>query len=390
MMAPNNKSVSGVICAVLALLAMVGWAPRAMAQSTILPTETVPIPSGITRVGVPNQFELKLWQKLPSKFYFTSSVETTFRIETNPFQTATKRTILHSELPLGSILQRTLPKKSKFRNVDTAAKFGFRTITDKQEQAILQEVAHATAFDNVYRVNPNVTAGWSLTPNTQVFGTYFLIRDSLFNSSTLNSTTQAVGIGAQYTKMLGKRTSFQPQYTMREMYQTGQPNVFDYLPGETLQYTVTPNLIVFENSLLQLRFKHFMGEPMREIDPFHTIGLFYTKGRWTFSATGTLVQNFRHQFGRNALEPINNNSIILDFEVDRQIFPSLPSLQAIIRAEPVYNFTSRETTGLAGMDFRLYYGIRLSASKPALAGNIDQLRKRYLQSSVPAPKDISD
>ena len=394
MVISRSKSLDVGRCAVLAFLALLGWAQEAAAQgagTTVLPTETVPIPTTVQRFTAPNQLELKLWQKLPAKFYYNTSVETTFRIETNPFQTATKRTIMHRELPPGSVFQNTLPEHSRFRNHATAASEGLNVIADKQEQAILRAISHANAFDNVYRVNPNATAGWSFTPNTQVFGTYFLIRDCLMRSSTLNSTTQAVGLGGQYTMALGKRASIQPQITMREMYQTGQPNVLDYLPAVTLQYAVTPNLIVYQNSLLQVRFKHFINGPMREIDPFYTVGAFYTRGRWSFSASGTFLQNFRKQFGHNALETVNNDSIVLDFEADRQVLPSLPALQAIIRAEPVYNFNSNETSGLAGMDFRLYYGIRVSAAKPALAASMDQLRKRYLQSkNVPTASQISD
>jgi hypothetical protein len=374
--------------AAVALWVLIVCTPKVVAQTTVLPTETVPIPSASSRFTPPNQLELKVLQRLPAKFYFNSSIEATFRLETNPFQTATKRTIVHRELPVGTILQQTLPEKSPYRNHPFAAAAGFNVIDTQQQKAILQQIAHASAFDGVNRANPNVTAGWAFTPNTQVFGTYFLIRDSLFRSSSLNSTTQAVGLGIQHTIQLGKRASIQPQFTMREMYQTGQPNVFDYLPAVTLQYAITPNMIVYENSLAQIRFKNFLGDPMREIDPFHTIGFFYTRGRWSVTGSATFLQNFRHQFGKYALEPINNDSFVLDLEVDRQIFPSLPALQAIIRAEPVFNFNSNETTGLAGMDFRLYYGIRLSASKPAIAGNIQQLRNRYLQ-SAPSAKDIS-
>jgi hypothetical protein len=382
----GNWKPSSTAAGTLGLLTL--CVPGALAQTTVLPTETVPIPSATNRFTPPNQLELKIMQRLPARFYFNSSVETTFRLETNPFQTATKRTIEHRELPIGTILQQNLPEKSPFRNHDTAAAAGFNVIATPAQKSILQQIAHASAFDSVYRANPNVTAGWAFTPNTQVFGTYFLIRDSLMRSSSLSSTTQAVGMGIQHTIPLGKKASLQPQFTMREMYQSGQPNVFDYLPAVTLQYAITPNLIAYENSLAQIRFLHFIGDPMREIDPFHTIGFFYTRGRWTVTGSATYLQNFRHQFGRYALEPINNDSFVLDLEVDRQIFPSLPALQAIIRAEPVYNFNSNETTGLAGMDFRLYYGIRLSASKPAIAANIQQLRNRYLQ-SAPSAKDIS-
>ena len=36
-------------------------------------------------------FQLRVLQKLPARFYFTSSTETSFRYESNPFQFPTKR-----------------------------------------------------------------------------------------------------------------------------------------------------------------------------------------------------------------------------------------------------------------------------------------------------------
>ena len=324
------------------------------AQGTILPTDINRQTSGQGR-NTGNKFELKLLRKLPAAFYLDANVESSFRTETNPFQYPTKRTILHREVPFGTDISQ---------------------LGQTEISAINQEVAAASSFNGVFRVNPNITVGWSPTGQTQYFATYFLIRDSLLKNSSLNSTTQAIGFGAQHTIQLGKKASIQPQLTIREMYQTEQIPVLDYLPAVTVSYNNTQQLTTYITAMLQCRFKHFVIDPMRELDPFYTVGCSYQKGRWSFSANGTFNQNFRHQYGPDALLPINNYSMICDFEADRQLFSKLSGVQAFVRAEPVWNFSSNETNGLSGMDFRLYYGIRTSVGKPALTGTMDQLRQQ--------------
>ena len=338
--------------------ALAGLSPAAFGQgNTVLPTDTVKSITNLRGTGIGKTFQLRLWQRLPARLYFNSSVETTFRLETNPFQYPLKRTLLNNaRAALGPTLDDGGPE---------------------EKQAVLEEVDRTGKPDTVYRINPNFTAGWSVTPNTQVFATYFLIRDSVIHSSSLNSTTKALGIGAQTNITLSSKASLQPQIVVRELYQTQQTPSLDYLPTATMQYQFTPNLVGYLNGLLQLRFKHFISGSVREIDPFYTAGLNYQRGRWSFLASGTFVQNFRKQFGNAAIVPENNYSYVLDFEIDRQISKSLPGLQAIVRAEPVYNFHSHATPGLAGMDFRLYYGLRLTAVKPPLNATIDQLRQRY-------------
>jgi hypothetical protein len=333
-------------------------APHAVAQGTILPTDVVPIQSNLERRKPPNRLQLRMLQRLPASLYVNASFETTFRMETNPYQFPLKRTLLHDEIPQGQT---------------------FNTLSASDQTSLLRDLSSVAAFDNVYRANPSITAGWSPTSNTQFYTTYFLLRDSLMTHTSLNSTVQAIGIGAQHIWYLGNHVSIQPQMTIRELYQTEEPNVTDYLPAVTAQYQWTPNFTTYINSLLQYRQKHFVDGPGRELDPFHTVGLQWQRGRWTFLASGTFLQNFRQPFGGNAILPNNNYSVVCDFEIDHQISPQIPGLQAIIRAEPVYNFHGHATPGIAGMDFRLYYGVRLTAAKPAINDTVRQLRKRYRQ-----------
>jgi hypothetical protein len=339
-----------------------------MAQGTVLPTDITPTQANLQRRRPPNHFELRLLEKLPASFFVNANAETTFRIETNPYQFPLKRTLLHKEIPPGT---------------------QFSQFTKADQKDILEELNSVAKFDNVYRINPSITAGWSPTGATQYFVTYFLLRDSLMRHTSLNSTTQAIGIGAQHTWFVGKKTSIQPQITIRELYQSDEPNVLDYLPAITAQYMFSNNLVTYVNVLYQMRMRHFVGGPGREMNPFYTEGLQYNRGRWTFLASGTFLQNFRQPFGKEALIQQNNYSWVCDFEVDRQISEKLPGVQAIIRAEPVYNFHGKATPGLAGMDFRLYYGVRISAAKPAFPDTLKMLRQRYQRAAYTQQSSMS-
>jgi hypothetical protein len=332
--------------------------PKAWSQgTTVLPTDTLPLPTrhkGPSYVEL-NAHEVKFLQKLPAKFYLNAINESTFRLETNPFQN---------------------PPKSSLSFLLNNAQAASNTST---VQSIEQELSQVNLSQQVFREAPNITAGWQFTPRLSVYSNYFAIRDDLLQSSLLNSTTQSVGGGAQYDMPLGKGFDLQPNFQFREFYQTGQPDVFDYLPAITLTKAVGQHTQVYANSLLQLRGLQPFVAPNREIDPFYTVGFQRTQGLWQFSGSSTFFQNFRKPFGRNAFAPVNGYGIVCDFEVARQLFKRIQGLQTFVRAEPVWNFHSDATPSLSGFDFRLFYGIRATLSKPALTGQMQQIRQRLLQ-----------
>src|SRR4030095_14428211 len=171
----------------------------------------------------------------------------------------------------------------------------------------------------------------------------------------------------------------------RELYQLHQQPVFDFLPAATFSYILTPRTVLFANALLQLRGKRYFQAPTREIDPFYTFGFLHQRGGWAFSNTATFVQNFREPFRRNATIPVNNYSWILDFEVARRLVKQLPGLQAFVRAEPIYNFHSHNSACLAGVDFRLFWGLRFSLGKPALTAALEQIRQQLQEQEAPPP-----
>jgi hypothetical protein len=112
----------------------------------------------------------------------------------------------------------------------------------------------------------------------------------------------------------------------------------------------------------------------------------HQRGNWSFSNTATFVQNFRQPFPEATIRA-TNYSMICDFEIARRIIKQVPGLQAFIRAEPIWNFHSHNRLGLAGQDFRLFYGIRMSLGKPPLTAALQQIREQLeeQETSPPAP-----
>lgn len=321
-------------------------------SSTILPTDTLPLPAVQNRMTFAENLRLRVLQKLPSRFYFNGTVETSIRDETNPFQ-----------FPKKESLMRQLPPPAIWRQLNVF------------QQAQLYDIVGLVARNNaVFRVLPNVTAGWTLTPKTRVYGNYFMIRDQLNHSIQLNTVIHSIGMGVQQDIPITSRGNMQAEFQWRELYQLHQQPVFDFLPGFTFSYVLTPRIVLFANTIMQMRGKAFFQAPTKELDPFYTWGALYQKNGWTFSASTTLVQNFRHPFRRNSVIPVNNYSFISDFEISRRIIKQMPGLQAFVRAEPIWNFHSRNTPGLSGMDFRIFWGARIAMVKEALTSALQQLR----------------
>ena len=332
-------------------------------SSTIIPTDTLPLPAVQNRLSFAENLQLRILQKLPARFYFNSTCELSTRYETNPFQFPKKRSLLHQLPPPGII----------------------RILNSFQQAQINDIIGLANNDDVVFRVLPNVTAGWTLTPKTRLYANYFMIRDQLAHSVRLNTVIHSIGGGIQQDFPITSRGNLQAEFQFRELYQLHQQSVFDFLPGLTFSYVLTPRVVLFANALLQLRSKAFFQAPTKEIDPFYTWGGLYQRNGWTFSASSTFVQNFREPFRRNASIPVNNYSFICDFEISRRIIKELPGLQAFVRAEPIYNFHSHNRPGLSGMDFRMFFGMRMAMAKPALTSALEQLRQQLEEQETVPP-----
>jgi hypothetical protein len=325
-------------------------------RSTVLPTDVVPLPLPEERRAVGESLKFRIFQKLPSRFYMNATCETSGRIETNVFQFPTKRQILNS-----ATFNRGVP---------------FGALSGEDQLALGAAVDRASQADSVYRVTPNITAGWALGPNTRVFGNYFYLRDKLARFNTLNTYINQVGTGIEHNISLPKRANLELQFMTRELWQVNADPVFDYIPSTTLSIPIRNNTIAYFNALAQFRSLNFFGAVNREIDPFFTIGALHQRGTWSYSANMTYLVNFRRGF-KDASIDVNSQTIICDFEIAKQLFKKIPGFQGFIRAEPVYNFGTDNLPGLAGMDFRLFYGVRGAVSKPPLVGTIQLLKQRY-------------
>lgn len=331
---------------------------------SIIPTDVVPLPAAEERLSFGENLQLRILQRLPARLYFNGSVESTFRLETNPFQ---------------------FPKKSIFINRNFPPPPVFAQLNAFQQNDFFRQLSFINAFDVVFRVLPNVTIGWTLTPRTRVFGNFFMIRDSLMHNVQLNTTIFSVAYGIQQDIPISRRGNLQVECQARELMQQNGTPVFDLLPALTFSYIMTPRLVLFANTLLQARGRGYFKPATRELDPFFTFGGLYQRGGWSVSATGTYVQNWREMYGANASIPINNQSWILDFEVARRLFKELSGLQAFVRAEPIWNFGSHQTPGLAGFDYRFFWGLRMAMGKPPLTAALNQIRQQLEETEGEPP-----
>ncbi len=251
--------------------------------------------------------------------------------------------------------------------------------------------------DYAFRALPNVSLGYNVFKNTSVYANYFVIKDIFARdySSISFPTTQSLSWGIQHNKQLGQRTTLQYNFQARELWQTSHLRQFDFLPGVTLTYPITPNNIVWFSTLLQLRGGSYFVAPTREIDPFYTLGYMHQHGMWMLVINDTLVTNFRHPPFNDAIPRQSNMSMIADIEINHPVINKFPSLLAFIRAEPIWNWDSQKAPGISGFDFRFYGGLRLSISKPSYYAAMDTMRQQLMQqepktkspSTSPGPAD---
>lgn len=322
--------------------------------STVLPTDALPSVVELRQRTAFENLQTKLLQKLPAKLYATGTIETSFRYETNPFQFPTKRKLLRTSFPPPPI---------------------FRQLNVFQQSQFYNVLGLVNNDDVVFRALPNITVGWALTPSTRVGGNYFCIRDQLSHNTQLNTIVQSLGGFVQHDFRLSSKANVLVDLQARELLTLHQLPQFDFLPTTTFSYVLSPTWVTYASAILQLRGRKPFQAPTREIDPFYTVGSVYQRRGWVFLASGTFFQSFREPFRQNAVINKDSYSIILDFEISRRVLPSIPGLQAFVRAEPIYNFHSNGTPGLAGMDFRMFYGLRMSAVKKPISSVINQIRE---------------
>ncbi len=303
---------------------------------TVLPTDVNPQIFSSERSMLTRDMQFAILKRLPARMWFNMVTETSQRLETNVFFT-----------------------------------------TNRPRQ------------DYVYRILPNISLGYNIFSKTAVYCNWFLIKDVFASHWQLSKpVTQSLSLGFRQDIPIFKKTNLQFDFQARELWQAPHFQQADLLPAINLTQIIKPNFVLFGSSLLQLRSHYYFQGATREIDPFWSGGLLYRRGQWNFTATATYVANFRN---RNAVPPINNQSMICDFELSRPVSPKIPSMVTFIRAEPVWNWGAPgNPPGLSGFDFRLFGGIRVAVNKPAYNASVDYLRKQLLEMEKQPPTNPTE
>jgi hypothetical protein len=296
----------------------------------ILPTDVTPVGINEERGLLSPWQRFRILQKLPARFWFTSTTEVSQRLDTNVFFT-------HNNYKP----------------------------------------------DYAFRVLPNLTLGYNLLKNTSVYANYFVIKDTFADHTSLNfPTTQSLGWGLVQDMQLGKKVNAQFNFMVRELWQTAGVRQSDLLPSVNITQALSRNTALFYNVVLQMRSGEYFEGPTRELDPFFTVGMVRRHGLWGFVASNTYVWNVRGPTFHNSIPEQSNMTMIGNLEVYRPVFKQFPSLVAFVRAQPIWNWDSHDAPGLSGFDFRLFTGLRLQFGKRSYLASMQQLKKQILETET--------
>lgn len=288
---------------------MIAQAAEGSPTSAAVDLAPVKLPERTTAVGNFDQFKTGMLYKLPARMFLNATVENSLRLETNVFQTS--------------------------RN--------YRQ-------------------DMIYRVLPNVNIGYALTRRTRVFGNYFFLRDQYTRDAhTLSRNIHSFSINGSHDIPLNEKTTLTLNMAGRQLLLSrGQP-LSDLLPGFQLVRRVGSSAIIYGGVLGQIRFRNTLGK-FQEGDQFYSVGGMYRTPRWLFLWDNTFITNFGNQRLRQGP---NNQNFIMTLEANYKISPKLPVL-AFFRAEPIFNTGGGSAPGFAGVNVRIYGGLKLEMNKPAI------------------------
>lgn len=231
--------------------------------------------------------------------------------------------------------------------------------------------------DYVYRILPNITAGYDIAKNTSIYTNYFMLKDVFAGRPQLSfPTNQSLALGIRHQIPVGSKANLQFDFQARELWQLPHVRQADFLPGATYTRVLSPRSVAFVNFILQLRGREYFVAPTREIDPFYTIGYLHSYGSWVLSSAVTLVTNFRHPPFNDAIPPYSNNAIVADIEISHPVTKKIPNLVAFARAEPIWNWDSKGFPGISGYDFRFFTGLRYTLIKPSFYNQTAKLRQQ--------------
>ncbi|MGD9680679.1 MAG: hypothetical protein AB7W16_05790 [Candidatus Obscuribacterales bacterium] len=279
-------------------------------------------PVDLTPVSLPRRspnfnrldsFEAGVLYRLPTRLFFSSTVENSLRAETNIFQTE--------------------------RNATT---------------------------DMIYRVLPNTTLGYALTRTTRVACNYFFLRDQYteFNKP-LSRNFHSVGFILSQDIPNRSKYNINLNFMSRGLFATmdylDESFFNDLLPQLGISRPVSNrfgNGVVYLNILGQIRFREVLSK-FQEGDQFYSLGYVHWRGPWQFLFDTTLNNNF----GSKRLRLGNDNQVfILTQEIARRVHPRI-NLQTFVRSQEIYNMGASSSPGYAGFNYRIFGGLRFQVSK---------------------------
>lgn len=218
--------------------------------------------------------------------------------------------------------------------------------------------------DMIYRVFPNVTVGYALTPKTRVAANYFFFRDQYTVHNQLNRNIHSVGGRIDHDIPINNKTTLTLGFFARELlFNFNGPNtpLNDLIPSMILTHRVGASSLVYASLLGQIRFQDVLGR-FQEGDQFYSFGGLWRKRGWLFLTDCTLDSNF----GNSRLRGGHNNQVVvLTMEASHRLHRNIP-VSAFIRAEPIFNIGANSSPGFAGFNFRIFGGLRGELSKPAI------------------------
>jgi hypothetical protein len=273
----------------------------------------IKIPERAAAFSTVDSYKARMLYKLPARMFFSGTCENSLRLETNVFQTS------------------------------------------RNPQA-----------DAVYRVLPNLTAGYALTRRTRVSSNFFMFRDQYASrDSQLSRNIYSVGVRADHDFTINDKTTVTTGLFCRELFfnlqNSGTPPLSDIIPSAVIVRRIGQHGAAYGSVMGQVRFQKMLDR-FQEFDQFYSVGYIHRKSPWVMTADCTFLTNF----GNSNLRGGNNNQVfVLTGEVARQLHRNIP-VAAFVRAEPIFNMGANSSPGLAGFNFRLYGGLRAEVSKPAI------------------------
>lgn len=288
---------------------------RAIAQAPPPPNQGDELPIDLSPVDLPERsaglssLQTSALYKLPGRMFFDANVENSGRLDTNVFATLNRN-----------------------------------------------------RADYVYRILPNVTLGYAFTPKTRISTNYFYLRDNYsLNAHALDRSIHSIGFALNHDFTLNPSTTVTTGFMARQLLITRSPALSDFLPSVVAVKRMSPKSYLYSSATGQFRFRDTVRE-YQEVDQFYSFGGIRRDQKWTFLADTTFVSNL----GKVRLRQGHNNQMfILTMEADRPIVRGLPVV-AFVRAQPIFNIGANASPGYAGFEFRLFGGIRLDLSKPAV------------------------